>query len=759
MAKQKSRKKARTKRKAAKRSKKNRVSSRFKWLLLLFVCLGLTIYTLFLDHRIRSEFEGNRWSLPARVYAQETELYLGQRFSIAEIEKYIRLIGYVKSNYLNHPGRYKILSSNTIRISTRDFKFWDGLELQRSLKISTANGAISEILDLESNVTLPIVRFEPQLIGKIYPEHNEDRVLVALEDTPEDLINGLLAIEDRNFYKHFGIDPKGIARAMWINLRHGEFRQGGSTLTQQLVKNYFLTHEKTLRRKFNEFIMALLLEYHYSKQDILSAYLNEVYLGQNGARAIHGFGTASEFYFSKPLRELNTSEVALLAGMVKGASYYNPRRHPKRAIARRNLVLDEMFKQDYLSNKNVGIEKKRWLGVKQKPDWDNSQYTAFLDLLKVQLFDFYTEEQLRTEGLRIFTTMVPHYQTLAQSAVSKRLSQLEKNYNLSKQSLQSGLIVSTTDTGEILAVVGGRDSKQTGFNRALEAKRPIGSLIKPAVYLTALNSSKKYTVLTLLNDSPIEIKQTDGSVWQPKNYDKKMRGPVPVYEALAKSYNLATINLGLEIGLIPVIKTLNKLAIDKHIPEYPSLLLGALDLSVLEVMQMYQTLASSGFQVPLNSVRAIMDKNGELLQRKRINISQSLDDKAVFITQSLLTNVFRQGTAAALQNRFASALPLAGKTGTTNDLRDSWFAGYGSNLLSVVWVGRDDNQSAKLTGSQGAMQVWADVMSQLPLENLNLKAPGGIVMKQIKTRENDCREQLRFPFVEKTIPSSANFCD
>ncbi len=741
-----------------KTTKKNVRLRRLKRLFIVVSIMALMLYTLWLDHRIRFEFEGKRWSLPARVFAQATELYIGQQISLSDIEEELQNLGYLNSKYLAPAGRFHVKNANTIDITTRDFQFWDGNEPKRSLRIQLNSRTITQLLDKANQEQLSIARLEPKLIGKIYPEHNEDRVLVDFKNLPPTLINAILAVEDRNFYNHYGIDPKGIARAMLANIRHGAFKQGGSTLTQQLVKNFFLTHEKTLRRKFNEFIMALLLEYHYSKEEILIAYLNEVYLGQNGARAIHGFGTASEFYFSKPLAELNESEVALLVALVKGASYYNPRKHPKRALERRNLVLTEMQNQGTLDKKQMSVAKKRWLGISQEPDWSGKEYSAFIDLLRQQLTEFYSEQQLRTEGLRIFTTVKPRYQRRAQSAVSKRLKQLEASRGLEKKSLQAGLIITTTDTADVQAVIGSRNSQEVGFNRAIDARRPIGSLIKPAVYLTALSQPDKYNVLTPVNDSSVSLKQKNGDVWQPKNYDNTLHGVVPLYQALSHSYNLATVNLGMTLGLDSVISTLHKLGIQQKIPAYPSLLLGALDLSVLEVTQMYQTLASGGFQVPLNTIHAVMDKDGETLQRKKLKVRKTFDDKAVYMNHALLSEVFQNGTAASLQTRFKNSLPLAGKTGTTNGLRDSWFAAYGSNLLAVTWVGRDDNQPAKLSGASGAMQLWGDVMSRLPLEKLDLTTPEGISWRRIKTIEHGCNDTVRFPFMSRYLPDASLLC-
>ncbi len=726
--------------------------------LILVILFGLLFYILLLDHRVRGEFEGKRWTLPARVYAQATEIYIGQNISLQNIEKELLELGYEKTSQLNSPGRFHRKSPNVLEITSRMFEFWDGTEPEEELLIEFENDTISLILDKSSNKNIPFLRLEPRLIGKIYPEHNEDRVLVDYESVPQSLVDALIAIEDHNFYMHFGIDPRGILRAMWNNLKKGSFSQGGSTLTQQLVKNFYLTHEKTMSRKLNELVMSLLLEYHYSKREILSAYINEVYLGQDRARGIHGFGTAAEFYFSKPIQELNVSEIALLVGLVKGASYYNPRKHPERATRRRNLVISEMLALGRLNENEAKRARERPLDISQKPDWSGGRYSAFIELLRYQLRDYYQSDELKTEGLRIFTTLNADFQNHAQEIVKKRLSQLEKVKKLEKNSLQAAIVLTSTDTGEVLAVIGSRSALEPGFNRALDAKRPIGSLIKPAVYLAAMAQPEKFNPITLIEDAEINLSQKNGETWQPENYDKKLHGAVPLYKALASSYNLASVNLGLQLGLDTVIDTLHKLGVKQRIRPYPSLLLGAFELTPLEVTQMYQTLASSGFQVPLNTIREVLDKNGQPLQRKELKVHKTLDDKAVYINHALLTEVFKQGTASGLNQGLQNKLPLAGKTGTTNDLRDSWFAGYGANFLAVAWVGRDDNQSAGLTGASGAMQIWGDVMRQLPLEALNLVTPEGIVWRKVRSIEGDCLAKLRFPFMASHVPESSQLC-
>ena len=724
----------------------------FQLLIILLFCSAA--YVIWLDHRIRTEFEGKKWSLPARVYASPLELYAGLPIDLSSVEKQLQALGYRHVHQPQQPGEY-IKEGPRLKFVSRDFEFWDGEETSRIISLFFSHDHLDTLVEFSTGDPVPLLRLEPELIGKIYPEHHEDRILIAYDEVPPLLIDSLIAIEDKNYFRHAGIDPKGILRAAWTNLRSGDVKQGGSTLTQQLVKNFFLTHERTFWRKFNEMIMAILLELHYSKAEILAAYVNEIYLGQQGALGVHGFGTAAEFYFARPLNELRVDQLALLVGLVKGASYYNPRKHPERAKERRNLVIRLMLEQGYLDKEDADKAIAAPLDVVSSPNWSSAKYPAYLELVSRQLQVDYKPEDLKTEGLRIFTTLNPHYQEIAEQAVRQRLSRLEKGRNLPGNSLQAAGIISSVETGEVLALIGGRDRNVTGFNRALDARRPIGSLIKPAIYLTALSQPEKYNVLTELLDAPIILKQPDGSSWMPRNYDGEVHGDLPLHVALERSYNLATVRLGMELGMEQIRPTLRRLGIDGRIPDYPSVYLGALELTPLQVTQMYQTLASNGFQVPLRAIREVLDKDGNPLQRYPLDIKQTLDSKAVHITNFLLTEVVSKGTARSLSQRLPDLMPLAGKTGSTNDLKDSWFAGFGDNVLAVIWLGRDDNTPAGLTGASGALQVWIDMMQEIKPQSLSLIPPEGVSWVPVLDGGrliDDCPGAQNYPFIEPYLP-------
>ena len=582
--------------------------------LILIVLVVSSAYVMWLDYRIYDEFEGRKWSVPARVYSRPAEVYTGQQFTIANFIRRLNLSGYQQANEITLPGEYSF-HPNRVLVYLRSFDYWDGKFIANLYDIEFQNGAISRIFDKKAGSNIAILRIDPVLIGKIYPDHNEDRVLVSLFDVPEFLIKALASVEDRDFYHHHGIDFKGILRAFWVNIRRGEFAQGGSTITQQLVKNYFLTAQRTLTRKFNEMIMALLLERRYSKDEIITAYLNEVYLGQDGARAIHGFGTAAEFYFNKPIGELSQEQLALLVGMVRGASFYNPRRSPERAIARRNLVLDVMQDQGQITAAINLMLKKSPLGVTAKPVRPGRQYAAFLDMAKQQLLNEYDIEALKNDGLIIYSTLQPMLQSDMEFNVEKRLQTLENSQDYPHGTLEAAISIINPVNGNVLGLYGGRNYLYSGFNHAIQAKRPIGSLIKPFVYLAALSKPDEYGLLSTLSDEKVNLLQDTGETWTPENYDRIEHGKVSVIEALINSYNLATVNLGMTIGVNNVVSKLIQSGVISDIHPYPSILLGALELTPLQVTQLYQILANGGYKVPINTIQEVLNRDGNPLTR------------------------------------------------------------------------------------------------------------------------------------------------
>ena len=663
-----------------------------KWVLRASVlaALALAALTGWFDLKVRSDFEGKRWAVPARLYAKPLTLYPDQTIARSTLLAELKAAGYTGVKKTDRPGQYAA-GSKRIDIYLRPFRFWDGEEPGQQVSIDFTGSRIARIRVGGKN--LPLLRLEPALIGRIYPHHKEDRILKKLEHMPQALVTGLLAVEDRHFYDHAGISVRGIARALLANIMAGAAVQGGSTLTQQLAKNFFLTSERTLWRKSKEALIALILEARYDKRTILNAYMNEIYLGQQGNNGIHGFGSAAWLYFGRPVEELKLHECALLVGLARGASYYNPRRYPKRALKRRNLVLAVMADNGVITPAQAKAAKARSLGLKKGGVSPSSTHPAFMELVRAQLQRDYASADLTGEGLRIFTTLEPSTQKAAETALENRLAKLERAKKLPPGKLEGAVVVAEPTNGQILAVVGSRNPQAHGFNRALAARRAIGSLVKPAVYLTALEERRSLD--SLIDDAPIAVRLPEGRTWRPNNYDGRSRGTVPLRDGLVHSLNQATVRLGLELGVARVARTLKALGVARSIQPVPSILLGTVE----------------GFKVPLRVIRAVTHANSAPLKRYALDVHQAVKPAAIGKLRTAMVEVMERGTARYAHRTLPKHMRMAGKTGTTDNLRDSWFAGFGADKLAVVWIGRDDNRPAGLSGSNGALRVWTDLMA------------------------------------------------
>jgi penicillin-binding protein 1B len=713
----------------------------------------LAVFAVYLDAVVQEKFSGKRWTVPAKVYARPLELFVGQKLNKDDFLQELDALGYRRAPSVSGPGMASVAAS-TIELHTRGFQFYEGPEPAQRVRVRFSGDFVAG-LSLANGRDLPVARMEPLLIGGLYPAHQEDRVLIKLEQVPPYLVEALVAVEDREFFNHFGVSPKGIARAFWVNASSGRLVQGGSTLTQQLVKNFYLTNERSLSRKAVEAMMAVLLELHYEKADILEAYLNEVFLGQDGQRAVHGFGLASQHFFSQPLSELQLEQVALLVGMVKGPTFYNPRRNPQRALERRNLVLDLLAEQGAVDAEQVEAAKLKPLGVTQRGSMADSSFPAFLDLVKRQLRQDYRDEDLTEEGLRIFTSFDPIMQFKAESALADTFKRLSGRKGVDE--LEAGMVVTNPENGEVQALIGSRQPRFAGFNRALDAVRPIGSLIKPAIYLAALERPSQYSLTSLLEDEPFSIKGANGQVWTPQNFDRQAHGTIYLYQGLVNSYNLSTARLGMELGVPTVLKTLERLGVEHKWPAYPSMLLGAGGLSPVEVADMYQTIANGGFNTPLRGIRNVLTADGEPLGRYPFQIQQRFDSGAIYLLQNAMQRTMTEGTGRSAYSQLSRNLLLAGKTGTSNDSRDSWFAGFGQDVLAVVWLGRDDNGPTPLTGASGALQVWTDFMRKADPLPLNMPRPGNVVQAWISSAnaqgtDPSCPGAVQMPYIRGSEP-------
>ena len=732
----------------------------FSGILLIVIIAAMVLLALYLvklDRTITTKFEGKRWDIPAKVYSQPLELYQGANVDTDTMKTWLKLLNYQSNKAYDRTGTYH-KSGNTYFIHTRGFTYSaNDVDKEQVIKITIAGNKIESVQSTQPAKT-GIIRLEPVNIGGIYPDSNEDRMVVTLDQVPQPLIDALIATEDRGFYEHKGVSIRGIARAVINNFTGGP-RQGGSTITQQLIKNFYLNSDRTMKRKANEALMAVLLELHYSKDEILQTYLNEIYLGQNGNRSINGFGLASQFYFDKPLKELRLDQQALLVGMAKGPSVYNPRRHPNDSTARRNTVLNNMLAVGKISQEEYEKAIEKPLDVADKPVEGKSQFPDFLDIVKRELNKVYYSDDLKNEGLIIISTLDPIAQLAADKAVERKLGELRRRGSKTKD-LQGALVSANPETGELVAVVGS-GSEFTGFNRAVDAKRQVGSLLKPIIYMTALESGR-YNLASSVDDSPITVNLSDGTEWNPKNYDNRDHGYVPFTTALSQSYNHSAVRLGMEFGVNTFAKQLQRMGVKEKIPTYPSALLGSVNLSPMDMLGVYQVFATGGFRTPIHSIRSVIDDRGHILQRTGLNTQRSIPPETNFLINYALQDVVKNGTAKRIQS-LGSNLNLAGKTGTTNDYRDAWFAGYSGNYVSVVWVGRDDNKPIGLSGGSGALPVWVDYMNRLKLTPVALPEPEGIEWLWLennsgKLSNERCADARYLPVMSAYLPEEASSC-
>ncbi|GIX31495.1 MAG: penicillin-binding protein 1B [Porticoccaceae bacterium] len=724
------------------------------WVLVLSV-VGVVL----LDLVVRARFEGAKWSLPAHVYGRVLDLYPGLALSPQRLRWELEQLGYRPTSQVQRPGQYRF-AGNRLELYTRPFTFRDGPEPARHLELDFQAGRLEALR--EGDRPLEVVRLEPLLIGGIYPEHAEDREPVRLDQLPPGFVPALLAVEDRDFYRHGGISPKAVARALLANLRAGTAVQGGSTITQQLVKNFYLSNERSLARKALEAVMAILLELHFDKEEILEAYVNEVFLGQAGRRAIHGFGLAARHYFRQPVGELAPHQYALLIGMVKGASYYNPWRHPERARARRDLVLELMAEAGLLSRAEAAAYRARPLDLAPAPGTSANPYPAYLDLVRRQLQRDYRDEDLKRAGLAVFTHFDPWLQHRLEESIERVLAELERGHRLPPGSLEAAAVVLRVGTADVLAVAGGRRARFSGFNRALDARRSVGSTLKPAVYLAALEQPQRYTLATLLDDSPLAVR-SGGRLWRPENYDRRSHGRVPLFLALAHSYNQATVRLGLELGLGRVVETIRRLGYQGPLEEVPALLLGAVAMSPMEVAELYHTIAADGFHTVPRAIAAVSTAEGRPLRHYPFQSEARFAPQVTYLLSHALRVAVAEGTGAVAARRLPEGLAVAGKTGTTNDQRDSWFSGFTGEHLAVVWIGRDDNGRMPLTGSSGALRLWVDLMAGIDTRPLSQLQPEGIEWHWIELATGrrsgaGCSGARLLPFLAGSAPRQLSPC-
>ncbi|MCT6665204.1 bifunctional glycosyl transferase/transpeptidase [Enterobacter mori] len=696
------------------------------WLLLklfiVFVVL-IAIYGVYLDQKIRSRIDGKVWQLPAAVYGRMVNLEPDMSISKNEMVKLLQATQYRQVTKMTRPGEFTV-QAKSIEMIRRPFDFPDSKEGQVRARLTFDGDRLETIENMDNDRQFGFFRLDPRLITMLSSANGEQRLFVARNGFPDLLVDTLLATEDRHFYEHDGISLYSIGRAVLANLTAGRTVQGASTLTQQLVKNLFLSSERSYWRKANEAYMAVLMDARYSKDRILELYMNEVYLGQSGDNEIRGFPLASLYYFGRPVEELSLDQQALLVGMVKGASIYNPWRNPKLALERRNLVLRLLQQQQVIDQELYDMLSARPLGVQPRGGVISPQ-PAFMQMVRQELQSKLGDKVKDLSGVKIFTTFDSVAQDAAEKAAVEGIPALKKQRKLSD--LETAMVVVDRNTGEVRAMVGGAEPQFAGYNRAMQARRSIGSLAKPATYLTALSQPNQYRLNTWIADAPISLRQPNGQVWSPQNDDKQFSGQVMLVDALTRSMNVPTVNLGMALGLPAITDTWQKLGVPKdQLHPVPAMILGALNLTPIEVAQAFQTIASGGNRAQLSALRSVIAEDGTVLYQSFPQAERAVPAQAAYMTLWTMQQVVQRGTGRQLGAKYPG-LHLAGKTGTTNNNVDTWFAGIDGREVVITWVGRDNNQPTKLYGASGAMSIYQRYLANQSPVPLNLVAPEDIV--------------------------------
>ncbi len=727
------------------------------WGLVAFaIGMGFLIpYTFYLNHQVSIRFGELRWQVPTRVYARPLELTQGMAMDAQTMKTELAAASYRDDGQGARPGTY-VQNGGRWRIASRGFQGVNGHIGSSRIEVMLSGGRVQSVRDQEHNRAVKAAKLDPARIATLYGQKQEERRLVRISEVPPMLTDTLQAVEDRDFARHIGIDFGGMARAVFVWVTSmGKVKQGASTLTQQLARSGLLGigKEQTYSRKFNEILYALIIDARYEKGVILEAYLNQVDIGQRGSQAIHGFASGAEFYFGRQLDDLSTEQIAMLVGLVKGPSWYNPRKQPVRALQRRNWVLAKMLETGIIDQKEHDRALKAPLGVTDVPgSMVANRFPAYVDLVRRQLARDYSEEELSGAGLTVLTGMSPSAQAYAEGAVTRTMKALGTSR---RPPLQAGVVVTDVHNGEVIAVIGSRSFEEHGFNRAVQAQRPVGSLLKPFVYLLALAQPDKYSLASYVDDSPVSITLDNGKRWNPGNSDGRSHGTVRLIDALAHSYNQSTVRVGMDVGPQRLGDLLRTLAgIDGG--QNPSLILGSLDQSPYAMAQLYQFLASGGEIQPLHAVRGVLDANGKALNRydDAPKPAQAGDAIAARLVTTALQHAVTSGTGHQLVNDGLGRLSPAGKTGTSNDSRDSWFAGWTGDHLAVIWVGNDQNAPTGLYGATGAMRVWSGLFSRLPSAPLQVGGKG--IEQQWVLNENatdpGCPGARRFGFVAGFAP-------
>jgi penicillin-binding protein 1B len=701
----------------------------------LLLILGVWIY-----RESVGRFQVRKLRLPTRIYADYTPLNAGMPMQADDLLEKLDRLGYREAPRLEQPGDF-LRSDAGIDIYTRPFTHPSGDYPAQPIRIAFAKAQVESVVSLREARPLDKAALEPELLTSVLSEQLENRSPVTLEQVPQILQDAVVVTEDVRFWRHPGVDPLGIMRAVFRNMKAGGVSEGASTLTQQLVKNYFLTSERTYKRKIIEAFMAVILDARYSKREILEAYLNDIYLGRNRSISILGVGEASRFYFGKPVSELEVHEAALLAGMIRSPNNNSPFNNPETAMIRRNTVLGLLLKEKKITQEQY--DKARSEKLPAKPFRRKSGLSSipyYVDRVLQELGTDYGIDDVKGRGLRIYTAIDLTAQDAAARIVEQSLGNIEKSSRRLRNhdpALQGALIHIDVPTGEIRALVGGRNYERSQFNRALKSKRLVGSLFKPFVYLTAFEPSlcsQNITPATVVNDSRFVLKRRWSQDWSPRNYDARYMGNVTVAQALEQSLNSASVRIGLACGVEPILKTARTLGVQTEMDDdNPSILLGAVGIPPIEMAAAYSTIARQGALIAPRTIRFVTDDRGRTLNGAgEAKATQVFPQRDVFLLTTVMEGVVNRGTAAGARSLGFRKI-AAGKTGTTNDKRDAWFIGFTPQTLTVTWVGFDDNDPTGLSGGDAAVPMWARYMNVVTAgqPNADFAPPPGIVMTEI----------------------------
>ncbi len=733
--------------------------------------LGVASYYIHKWDAVVSErFRTHHWDFPSKIYSDSQLIYPGMDLKAVGFFDRLHDLDYqLAPTGVSRKGDYHIDDhAGTVDVFLRDLPTAAGENEPRRVRLFLSGNTVTRIAELDDeSKDVYAIELEPALLSGLYQGAWEERHLVTLDDVPPLLLRAIMDVEDQRFYEHHGIDLNGVARALWVNLRSGHTVQGGSTLTQQLMKNFFLTDERNIKRKLREAMMALIVERRFSKQEILENYINEIYLGQKGAQGIYGVWEASRFYFAKEPRELSVAEMAMLASLIKAPNRYSPFRDPERAQRRRNYALGLMLKQGDITAEQHAAAIAEPLRV--APIGNQAKDAPyFVDYVRQELSQAYPSEVLTSEGLRIYTALDMHLQRLAEQAVQNGLADLEKRYprlhaDKPADQLQACLIVIQPQTGAIKAMMGGRDYRSTQFNRCTQALRQPGSVFKPFTYLTAFEQTRHgdphILPTTRIEDEPFDW-AFDNQVWTPANYKKRYLGMVSVREALEFSLNAATARLAQQIGLRGILETAQRMGISTPLPPYPSVVLGAAEVTPFEVAQAFSVLANSGLRAEPLSVKKVIDRGGLPIERKPVQVEQVLSPDTGYLVTHLMEGVLDYGTGNGARKR-GFKRPAAGKTGTTNDYRDAWFVGFTPDLLAVVWVGFDQKRPINLAGGEAALPIWTEFMKQATagMPETSFVPPPGVALVTIDPLSGElatpaCTERLDEAFYNGDEPTT-----